>query len=202
MTTTTHGVPAHLLYDVLFPGSRLPALSYNETVRLEYMLQRAHENGRLAGIREERERAINAERVALAHNSTDTQQAAAFTALPKSGSLRRQVYDFIKSRPQGATDDEIETGLNRSHQSVSARRRELVLGGFIHDQGERRKTRRGTAATVWRLREDADTCDPHPTPDTDPPNDPRYISCPHGILDGINCFDCGDPFAHVKRATG
>jgi len=50
----------------------------------------------------------------------------------------------------GLTDEEIEHTLNLKHQTASARRRELVLGGLIHDSGQTRKTTSGREATVWR----------------------------------------------------
>jgi hypothetical protein len=37
---------------------------------------------------------------------------------------------------------------------VSARVRELVLSGDIHDSGDRRPTRTGRKAAVWRIRPD------------------------------------------------
>lgn len=165
-----------------------------------------YETGRLAGIHEERERAISAERVALANNSTDTQQAAGFLALPDSGTLRRAVYDVIAGDNYGRTDDELELFLGRSHQSVSARRRELVLGNFIVDSGERRRTRRGTTAIVWRLRADAPTCDSSGTTGSNTPVRPRrgvYPVCFHVNVPTSGCRVCGDvlPTGNVTDGT-
>lgn len=52
----------------------------------------------------------------------------------------------------GATDDEIERLLDMRHQTVSARRRELVLAGLVVDSGRTRATRSGRQATVWVTR--------------------------------------------------
>ena len=73
-------------------------------------------------------------------------------------SMGRRVYALIAVRsiavevnglPYGATDDEIEQALNMRHQTVSARRRELVLLGKVVDSGRTRATRSGRQATVW-----------------------------------------------------
>jgi len=50
---------------------------------------------------------------------------------------------------RGCTDDELEEWLDERHQTVSARRRELVLCGAVRDSGMKRKTRSGTLARVW-----------------------------------------------------
>lgn len=157
---------------------------------------------------DEKMKAITAERVALSKNATDTQEAAAFRAYPKSGSTRLRVYEFIRDRGMsGATDDWIEHKLSLSHQSASARRRELVLGGYVQDSGMRRATRRGTTAIVWiatmndqhEPERTSNTDDPHPpTTETDEPvantnpdnnhPDPRFA-------DGI-CTNCGTDYEH------
>lgn len=85
------------------------------------------------------------------HNARGTSAAAAAAALPKSGTRRRQVYDFIWDQGiHGATDDEIILGLGIGHQSVGPRRLELVEQGHIEDSGERRLTIGGNPAIVWK----------------------------------------------------
>lgn len=49
------------------------------------------------------------------------------------------------------TDDEMEALLLLPHQSLSARRRELVQAGLVVASGWTRKTRTGHTAKVWRL---------------------------------------------------
>jgi len=49
----------------------------------------------------------------------------------------------------GYTDDELEQELGWLHQTLSARRRELVQKGFVKDSGKKRPTRSGRGATVW-----------------------------------------------------
>ena len=49
----------------------------------------------------------------------------------------------------GATDDDIEVALKRSHQSVSGARNTLVRKGYLVDSGERRLNRYGNLAIRW-----------------------------------------------------
>ncbi len=79
---------------------------------------------------------------------SDTSALAGDSVLGSARSKRRAVYDHICATG-GATDDEVEVALDMRHQTASARRRELVLSGAVHDSGERRNTRSGCAATVW-----------------------------------------------------
>lgn len=50
----------------------------------------------------------------------------------------------------GFTDDELEMLSDRTHQSISAARRNGVLRGLIYDSGQRRNTRSGNKAIVWK----------------------------------------------------
>lgn len=82
-----------------------------------------------------------------------TSNLAADAALPKTGTLRRQVFDAITAG--GRTDDEVEVLLGRTHQSVSASRFTLARDGWVEplldEDGKAvtRPTRTGNAATVW-----------------------------------------------------
>ena len=58
-------------------------------------------------------------------------------------------YIIREDRPKGATCDEIEVALLLSHQTASARVRDLFKAGSIRDSGLRRNTRTGRKATVW-----------------------------------------------------
>jgi hypothetical protein len=83
----------------------------------------------------------------------DTSVEAAESMEPNAGTLRALVLDFIRGRlGAGATDDEIEVALGMRHQTASARRRELAIGKWIEDSGERRATRSGRMAIVWKGR--------------------------------------------------
>lgn len=78
-----------------------------------------------------------------------TAKVTAEAALPRAGSKRRQVYDWIVRR-RGLTDDQIEYLTGWSHQSVSAARNTLLTDGLIEDSGERATTRYGNDAIIWR----------------------------------------------------
>jgi len=64
-------------------------------------------------------------------------------------SLKEAVRVYIAKSAAGATDEEVELAFGLAHQTVSPRRRELVLAGLVKDSGERRKTSSGRQATVW-----------------------------------------------------
>ena len=49
----------------------------------------------------------------------------------------------------GATDDDIEVSLKRSHQSVSSARNTLVKRGYLVDSGYTRPNRYGNMAIRW-----------------------------------------------------
>lgn len=84
-------------------------------------------------------------------NGTDTSKISGNSVKKYAGSMEKQVLGFIKDRGfTGATDDEVEEALGFRHQTASARRRGLVVQGFVKDSGKRRKTRTGRPATVWR----------------------------------------------------
>lgn len=87
---------------------------------------------------------------------SDTSQEAAEAIKPSVGRLKREVFAVVKrSGSIGITCDAIEADTAMRHQSCSARVRELVLEGRIHDSGERRKTRSGRAARVYVCTEGA-----------------------------------------------
>ena len=88
--------------------------------------------------------------VAISRSAHPTSASAALRALPKSGSKRKRVYDFI-NRVGGATDEEIEQALNISGNTVRPTRGSLVKDGFIVDSGLERLTKAGNPAIVWRV---------------------------------------------------
>lgn len=83
---------------------------------------------------------------------SETSREAALAIAPRAGTLRGLVLGFIAGRGErGATDAEVEEALGLRHQTASARRRELVIGGFVSASGRKRKTQSGCSATVWVL---------------------------------------------------
>lgn len=96
------------------------------------------------------ERALDEAHSYVRHNARSTSVDAADAALPKSGTQRRKVYDFIAEQGErGATDAEIIAGLDMAHQSVGPRRLELLEAGLIRDSIQRRLTPTGQPAIVW-----------------------------------------------------
>ena len=76
----------------------------------------------------------------------DTSADAAKAIKPDVLTIRRKVF---RALVDGATCDEIEQTLELTHQTASARVRELAQAGTIRDSGERRLTRSGRKAIVW-----------------------------------------------------
>ncbi len=84
----------------------------------------------------------------------DTSIRAALTDMPRKGSLRRDVIQTLVAYHSqfdaGMTCDDLERRLRKSHQSMSPRVHELEKGGWIRDSKERKNTRSGQKAIVWR----------------------------------------------------
>lgn len=85
------------------------------------------------------------------HNNKDTSKEAAAKIKKHVSKLAAEVFQVIKTK-NGLTCDEVEVELEMSHQTASARIRELVLAGRIEDSGDRRPTRSNRRATVWKVR--------------------------------------------------
>lgn len=85
-------------------------------------------------------------------NAPDTSKA--LEQKVKGGTFQSFVLDlFTQSRrEEGWTDDELERATSRTHQSVSAARNTLMRKGYIIDSGQRRKTRSGNDAIVWKVK--------------------------------------------------
>lgn len=94
--------------------------------------------------------AIDRNVVLISNRASKTSRDAANKVLPKTGSMRRSVYDYIAANGQAA-DFQLEDFLNDKHQSVSASRRSLVVDGFLMDSGRTIKNREGNECTLWVL---------------------------------------------------
>jgi hypothetical protein len=82
-----------------------------------------------------------------------TSKAAAHDISGQAHNLREVVFNFIdRMGARGATDDEIEVGLQISPSTVRPRRVELVEAGKVVDSGRTRPTRSGRQAVVWIAR--------------------------------------------------
>jgi len=79
-----------------------------------------------------------------------TSRAAAVQELPATGSKRAAVYQFVLDHHEhGATDEEIQTGLDMNPSTERPRRVELVEQGLLVDSGRTRLTRSRRSAVVW-----------------------------------------------------
>jgi hypothetical protein len=86
-------------------------------------------------------------------NPTTSKDAAASVA-DRAPKLRNRILGELQVRADfGATCDELEQAFDLSHQTVSARLREMALGGLIVDSEKKRKTRTGRRAIVWHAKE-------------------------------------------------
>ena len=63
--------------------------------------------------------------------------------------LQRRVLEFLRARPEGATDEEMQRGLGMNPSTQRPRRIELVRRGLVIEAGAR-KTESKRNATVWR----------------------------------------------------
>lgn len=80
----------------------------------------------------------------------ETTRVAARKIQPHVGRIAGEVYRFILARAsKGATCAEVEKALELSHQTASARIRELALKGMVYDSGHRRRTPANRPAIVW-----------------------------------------------------
>lgn len=90
----------------------------------------------------------------VAHS--DTSRAAAAFIAPDTNRLRSLVLAEIRQHPlTGRTCDEVEAQTGLSHQTASARIRELSQRGDIVATGARRPTRSGRMAAVYVTKEAA-----------------------------------------------
>lgn len=80
---------------------------------------------------------------------SDTSEAAAKSIKAQVPTMQRAVLDCISRGRDGRTCDEVEVWLSMSHQTASARIRDLVKAGAIVDSGQRRPTRSGRKAAVY-----------------------------------------------------
>ena len=83
---------------------------------------------------------------------SDTSEAASDSVADSAGTKRGEVLEALRlAGARGLTDWEIQQRTGGLHQSMTARRRELVLRGLVRDSGRRRATQTGRQAVVWVL---------------------------------------------------
>lgn len=90
-------------------------------------------------------------KVIVAKVATLTSRLAAESALPRSGTTRWQVYQYILGRGHdGATDQEIEAFLHIDGNTVRPSRKLLEQDGLIINSGITRKNKKGNKCIVWK----------------------------------------------------
>lgn len=100
--------------------------------------------------REDRQRAVDAPRADVGMDHPRQSHAAAAVALRRSGSLRAEVLALVAVRKdKGATSDEIERHLKRSHQSISATLYGLAKDGLCVQEGPTRLTQYRNEAVAY-----------------------------------------------------
>ena len=90
-------------------------------------------------------------KVIVATKARETSRIAAERVYPKSGSIRLSVYEYlIRQGLRGATDQEMQSNLNLSGDTIRPTRMTLLKDGFIIDSGETRNNLNGNPCVVWR----------------------------------------------------
>lgn len=88
--------------------------------------------------------------VTIARNAQRTSIAAAQRVLPRTGSIRKKIYDYLQTTG-GATDEQIEDALHISGNSVRPSRGSLVDDGLVYDTGREHPTKSGNMAIIWAV---------------------------------------------------
>ena len=91
-----------------------------------------------------------AQRAPAVNGSITSAQAADWLDAKTLNALQRRVLEFVRDRPDGATDEEIAAGLGLNPSTARPRRIELARRGLIVEAGVR-KTASRRNATAWRV---------------------------------------------------
>ena len=84
-----------------------------------------------------------------AQQHSQTSIAAARSIADRVNRLQAEILAFLRERPDGATDDDMQAELGMQGSTQRPRRIELVAKGLVQAAPERRKTKSGRLATVW-----------------------------------------------------
>lgn len=123
---------------------------HQTTMEMQDIIRRSWINTMLQRDKSKGLRAVDSNVVSISRKSQPTSKSAAGNILPRSGTIRRMVFNEIV-RAGGLTDHELEMNLNGKHQTISASRRSLVVDGYIVDSGETRKNPQGNECIVWEF---------------------------------------------------
>jgi hypothetical protein len=90
------------------------------------------------------------------HNGTDTSVTASRVNGTVRQSQRQRILELFTVNESGLdtgfTDEELMDRLGLTGNSLHPRRWQLVKDEVLYDSGERRPTRNGLPAIVWRIR--------------------------------------------------
>ena len=81
--------------------------------------------------------------------SRKTSNAAYDSIKNHKSSMKARILRMLEETQ--STDDEMEKALGMSHQTLSSCRRSLVKDGLVEATGDKRPTRSGRNAQVWRI---------------------------------------------------
>jgi transcription initiation factor IIE alpha subunit len=90
------------------------------------------------------------QRAPSVNGSITSAQAADSLDAKALNALQRRVLEFVRDRPDGATDEEIAAGLGLNPSTARPRRIELARRGLIVESGVR-KTASKRNAVAWRV---------------------------------------------------
>lgn len=89
----------------------------------------------------------------VAHSVTSAEAAQKITK--HIGPLHQRILAYLKVRPEGATDIEMQEGLEMNPSTQRPRRIELAAAGKIENFGCTRPTKSGRNAIVWHWKNHA-----------------------------------------------
>jgi len=98
------------------------------------------------------------------HQRGETSREAAQAILPRTGTLRRRVYDWWYAQLEGGTDDEAQVALEMDPSTERPRRIELTQDGLLVETNLTRPTRSGRRARVYVCAEFVEVLAPAPEP--------------------------------------
>lgn len=96
---------------------------------------------------------IDENRVGKFSRSSLTSRQAALEILPRTGTQRRKIYDYVSGKLGGATREDIAIFCGLSDNSVRPRVKELLEGHWLVVSGERRN-RQGKMVEILRVNQE------------------------------------------------
>jgi len=79
----------------------------------------------------------------------DTSVQAAASISTAIRAAQQRVLDWLRTQPEGATDEELLAAMGSRSSHFRTRRSELVDRGLVKDSGQRRELMSGRMGIVW-----------------------------------------------------